>query len=71
MARKKEIDLLMDKMKLYRNHEIYTKASNPELFEIKQKKNQKRDHFVDIQEEIELQKLQRIYARRAWNVKDE
>ena len=41
MANKAEIDRVMDNMELYKNHEIYNEASNPQLFEITRKKREK------------------------------
>ena len=34
MAEKDEINAVMDRMELYKNHEIYTEASNRQLFDI-------------------------------------
>lgn len=37
-ANKKEIDAINDQMELYKNHEIYNKLSNPELYAMKEKR---------------------------------
>ena len=41
MAEKADIERVIDQMELYKNHEIYTEASNPQLVEITKRKKEK------------------------------